>query len=92
VRCGQAIISFGSFGSPSLVQETAGAFMRNQRPGVRDTFTPPQHHDKIIAGRQRRIEEKRLKMLIQETHKDVPTKADGKDGSMSRYHVLVAAE
>jgi hypothetical protein len=23
-------------------------------------------------------------MLIQETHKDVPTKADGKEGSMSK--------
>jgi hypothetical protein len=27
------------------------------------------------------------KMLIQETHKDVPTKADGKEGSMSKSQI-----
>jgi hypothetical protein len=66
--------------------------MRNQQPGVRDTFTPPQRHENIIVGRQRaeELKIKRLKMLIQETHKDVPTKADGKDGSMSIHHVLMA--
>ena len=72
---------FGSVGRDYAGQGLTRSFAINRLAFMMSQPFPTQHQSLTLwNSHQLRI----VKMLIQETHKDVPTKADGKEGSMSR--------